>query len=352
MINRQNYDLVMKFLAYKKDFDNSKPSTIKRDRSCLLHLLRWAGETSFSEAHTILPTFVAYLNDEVDLSKSTIKKILITTRACMRWCRENHPSRFGSQDIGSWIKSLAPKRVKIKRKRPIIRRPYKRAEIEQIASLPTSRQTLKNFRDQAGVLMLFASGMRIGALVSMPVHSVDLTRDPPEIRQWPEYGIRTKFDKAATTFLIPLPSLLSVIREWDSYVRSRLPETALWFAPLTRDGTGLRGDEASSGGYDQRMRAGLKRLCKRADIPYRRPHDLRHGHARYVRTKSRHPSTREVIQYNLMHGTEDVTDIYLEATYETARRVYAQLAPSSDRSQRKEEILRNIQRQVKLLEEL
>jgi integrase len=348
MINRTNYRRVEEHLQYKDEILLLKPATIKRTRSSLNHLLRWADETAISEAHVIRPTFPAYLRDETKLSADSVKRTLETARAFLRWCAQEYPKRFESQKFKHFINSL---RIRLKPGRPQDRNPYTDDEVLEIVSLRTNKVTLTDFRDQAGIALSFVSGMRIGALVSMTIQAINLKADPPEIRQWHDLGVRTKFGKSATTFLIPLPSLLSVIREWDSYVRSRLPETALWFAPLTRDGTALRGDEEANKNYDQRMRAGLKRLCKRADIPYRRPHDLRHGHARYVRTHSRHPSTREAIRYNLMHGNEDVTDIYLEATYETARRVYAQLAPSTDSSSEKTELVQNIQRQLDQLKE-
>ena len=214
--------------------------------------------------------------------------------------------------------------------------------------------TFTDFRDQAGVAMLFASAMRIDAFVSMPIQAVDLTTNPPEIRQWPPLGVRTKFGKAQTTFLIPVPSLIATIKAWDSLVRAQLPKTALWYAPLTSDGTALRGDEKASNSLTQRMRAGLRHLCALVDIPYRRPHLLRHGHAIYVRQHSNHPSCREAIQFNLMHSPTDVTDVYLASTPAIARDIYLHLSeipanPSSMESLKAElpdEIKRIIERVI------
>ena len=174
--------------------------------------------------------------------------------------------------------------------------------------------------------MLFASAMRIDAFVSMPIQAVDLTTNPPEISQWPTLGVRTKFGKAQTTFLIPIPSLIAIIKAWDSLVRTQLPKTALWYAPLISDGTALRGDEKASHSLAQRMRAGLRHLCALVNIPYRRPHLLRHGHAIYVRQHLNHPSCRETIRFNLMHSPADVTDVYLEPTSATVRAAYLQLS--------------------------
>ena len=81
----------------------------------------------------------------------------------------------------------------------------------------------------AGVALLFLSGMRASALASLPLAAIDLgTRS---VRQWPSLGVRTKNGKAATTFLLEIDQLLAVAVEWDSLVRARLPQEAMWYTP-------------------------------------------------------------------------------------------------------------------------
>ena len=45
-------------------------------------------------------------------------------------------------------------------------------------------------------------------------------------------GVRTKNKKHATTFLLPIPELLEVVKDWDREVRKVNPE-GLWFAPFS-----------------------------------------------------------------------------------------------------------------------
>jgi len=347
VINRQNYVYVQEYLQYKKEVRLLKSSTTKRYKTSLKHSLQWAGDVSFLKGYKIRPTLPTYLIDDTDLSSNGIKKVLETTQGLLQWCVQTYPRRFKSKTIPRWIDTL---RVRHLPQEPKQRNPYTLEEVEKIIAFPTSRMTFTDFRDQAGVAMLFASAMRIDAFVSMPIQAVDLTTNPPEIRQWPTLGVRTKFGKAQTTFLTPIPSLIAIIKAWDTLVRAQLPKTALWYAPLISDGTALRGDEKASHSLTQRMRVGLRRLCALVNIPYRRPHLLRHGHAIYVRQHSNHPSCREAIQFNLMHSPADVTDVYLAPTSATARAAYLQLSETPANSSSMEVIkagLDEIKRMIK-----
>ena len=64
----------------------------------------------------------------------------------------------------------------------------------------------------------FLSGIRIGAFVSLPLAAIDI--DNLKIKQWPKLGVRTKFKKHATTFLLNIPELPGVVLGWDQEVRS------------------------------------------------------------------------------------------------------------------------------------
>jgi hypothetical protein len=55
------------------------------------------------------------------------------------------------------------------------------------------------------------------------------------VKQWPKLGVRTKFKKHATTFLLGIPDLLEVVREWDKEVRGVCDNNGFWFAQLSPD---------------------------------------------------------------------------------------------------------------------
>ncbi len=322
MINAQNRRDKDAYLTYKAEVLLSSPKTVKRDNTHLSHILNWAGDTLLTRGASIRPTFPAYLVAQTELAPSTVQRTLDVSQRFLRWCVERYPNRYAPKRINQWIETLHVRNLS---QEPKTRSIYTCSDIEAILAIPTRDGTLTNFRDQAGIAFLFASGMRIDAFVSMPINCLDFKTMPPTIRQWPTRGVRTKLNKAGTTMLAPIRPLMGLIREWDVLVRSTLPETALWYACLSTDGTNLLDKELASNSRDQQLRLGLKRLCERANIPYRNPHMLRHGHAVYVKSHSTHPSREDAIAYNLMHGPRTVTQIYTAATEELAREVYSSL---------------------------
>lgn len=322
MINTQNRRDRDSYIRYKKEVLLNSPKTIKRDNTHLSHILNWAGDKLLTQGASIRPTFPAYLADQTELAPSTVQRTLDVSQGFLRWCVEHYPNRYPHKRISKWIETLHARNLS---QEPKTRSIFTYSDIEAILAVPTRDGTLTSFRDQAGIAFLFASGMRIDAFVSMPINCIDFGTSPPTVLQWPTRGVRTKFNKAGTTMLAPIPALMDLIKKWDVLVRSTLSETALWYACLTTDGTDLLGKELASNSRDQQLRQGLKRLCERASIPYRNPHMLRHGHAVYVKSHSTHPSRDDAIAYNLMHGPQNVTQVYTAATEEIAREVYSSL---------------------------
>jgi hypothetical protein len=80
----------------------------------------------------------------------------------------------------------------------------------------------------------------------MPLAAVNIAKRM--IRQWASLGVRTKNNKTATTYLLELPDLIGVAEEWDSYVRARLPVSAIWFTLIV--------SELAAGGFHPGPRAG------------------------------------------------------------------------------------------------
>lgn len=82
-------------------------------------------------------------------------------------------------------------------------------EALQLAALEIEEDNLALRRDQAGAALLYVSGMRAGALGSLPLEAVDVTSRT--IKQWPSLGVRTKIEMS------PLPggcANSSPLRAW------------------------------------------------------------------------------------------------------------------------------------------
>lgn len=182
---------------------------------------------------------------------------------------------------------------------------YTLEEILRIAAV--SAATLHHERAKAGACMLFLSGMRPDSLASIPLQCVDLPQR--RLLQLPQLGIRTKNDKAAVTYLLDIPELLSVVQAWDQRVRSLFTTpTALWVAPLLRDGVRLKETSRAITGRVSMIGDDLRLICELAGVEYKSPHKIRHGHIVHARSLARNMQEVKAISQNVMHSTAIITD--------------------------------------------
>jgi len=88
------------------------------------------------------------------------------------------------------------------------------------------------------------------------------------VKQWPKLGVKTKFNKHATTYLLDIPDLLTVPRDWDNEVRSVLPSNGLWFAPVSPE-TGKFDLAATEAGKHRNIKArkDLQDWLKKVGLP-------------------------------------------------------------------------------------
>jgi integrase len=155
--------------------------------------------------------------------------------------------------------------------------------------------------------MLYLSGMRVGAMGTLPIEAVDLAER--SVRQWPSLGVYTKNGKAATTYLLPIPELLEVVQRWDGHVRETLPPTAMWCPPVghTWGDQSLTADRPGANRHIA-INKRLRLLFSLADLPPQSPHKFRHGHAVWALQHARTMADYKAISQNLMHSDIRVTD--------------------------------------------
>lgn len=306
MINRRNYGDVNEHMDYLEEVRQNSPATLKRRWSQLRHLMEWAGETPLDQAHEIRPTFPSYLegarNDGRDrpLAPATRKRNCGVARRYFEWAKRQYPRRYREIPL-IWIDSLqGPKSPERATKRRI----FAIEEVQKVLQEPP--ETLTDRRDRAAITFLFLSGARAGAFASLPIRAIDLERYAVEQR--PRLGVRTKFGKSATTYLIRVPDLHEVVTDWDRLVRDRLSPDALWYATLTSDGMNFTGKTRPSKDRASAIRAGCKKLCARAGIPYYPPHSLRHGHAVYTLKRCKKMAELKAVSQNLMHSSLKTTE--------------------------------------------
>lgn len=310
MITRDNYRLVKAHLAYREKVIQNDAGTVATYWQSLKHLLQWAGNRPFKDAPKILPSFPEYLltarNDgkSKQLTPKYMVKALSHARAFFDWLRLYE--RGHSTITEAWIETLKVRRSAGTQSRLQERSYWSLEDVRKIITLRP--ETLRERRDISALAFLFLSGMRIGAFVTLPLDCVDLARR--RVRQLPEKGVQTKNSKAAVTFLLPVPDLLEVVSNWDSFMREQTDGPYNWFPPISFDGTKIL-PGLLTGQYTGRAESfdkGLSELCALAGVPYKSPHKIRHGHGVYGVKKAKDIAQLKALSQNLMHANIGITD--------------------------------------------
>jgi integrase len=332
MVNRSNYRWVNEHLQYLEEVKQLDRRSVGRYWSYLRHLLLWADGVLLSRIVNVRPTFPSYLKnvraygDGDPLAPESLKKIVNTSKRFFIWAKLVYPSEFRSV-TRAWIDTLVAPR----RDGPPAP-DHEFVTLEEailLATLEIDEDNLALRRDRAGVSMLYLSGMRGGALASLPIEAVDV--DAREVRQWPSLGVRTKGRKSATTYLLEIPQLLTVVREWDAFVRAQLPPTAMWYTPtVSKWGQQKLSTNAPGDNRNVALAKRVRKLFAAAGLPYKSPHKFRHGHAVYGLLRARDMADYKAVSMNLMHATVDVTDgIYAPPSSDEVRRRITQMSERS-----------------------
>ncbi len=305
LINRRNWQDTRLYLKYHRTILQNKIRSVESIRGAMDELLEWATDIPLTNSTDINPTLVEYLNGK-EMTASYRAKLLEFIRGFYEWARDEIPDRYGSFKK-SWIDSL---KSKIKDTGLVEEKPiFTLSMVREITALKP--RSLVEERDIAAVAFLFLSGMRDGAFCSLPIRSVDITRDPIMVRQWPQWGVRTKGDKAANTYLLPNPDLedlREIVRAWHRKIAPIVGEKGMWFTifdagtgnPAANQVPGL----SRSGDLGDR----LKLLCARAGIEYASPHRIRHGHVVHAMSYCRSMDELKAVSQNVMHNSITTTE--------------------------------------------
>ena len=311
LVNRNNYLLVKEFLKHKMDIGKLAKTSAQRYRFYLKHLLLWADEISLGNAQIIRPSFIQYLSEQTSpgsglpLTNQTWKKILGTSTQFFNWAMKSKQKEFGTH-INIWLDSLI-----IPRGLPqYVENEYVTfEEIIKIAALIIDPDNLALRRDQAAAALLYITGMRAGALLSLPLRAVDIERNL--VRQWPDLGVKTKNGKAATTHFLPIPELIKIVRDWDKYIRSIANPDTPWYPPIKNNwGDQEISDNPPGKSRNQRLNKRLRILFGKAKITYKSSRKFRRGFTVYAYKRAPDLATLKAVSLNLMHGSTNITEQY------------------------------------------
>ncbi len=331
MVNRRNYRLVKEFLAHQQDTRQLDAHSITRYWFYLKFLLLWADEIMFNQLAGIHPAFAVYLSTaRLDgragsLDSSTLKKIIQTVKRFLTWLKMKYPQECRDLSIDG-INELCPPRGNEGVAEHVF---VTLDEVRRLAALEFTDDDLALRRDQAGAVLLYLSGMRAGALGTLPVAAVDLPRR--EIKQWASLGVETKNDKSALTYLLDIPDLLTIVEKWDAFIRTQLPPTAMWYTPtISQWGVQTLSAERPGANRNLAISKRLRRLYDLAGLPYKSPHKFRHGHAVFGLQHAKTMADYQAVSTNLMHEDIRVTDsIYARLAYDEVKQRIAGLTASA-----------------------
>jgi integrase len=312
MVERTNFLKVKAHLNYLQDVHQVGPDSVERYWFRLRLLLLWADGTPLGALASLRPTFPTYLaarpgkNGQGKLVPASQEKVIESCRRFLFWAKAVYPQELKSLAL-DWIQGLAPARGEI------MRSPKEHVYVSvdeaiKLATLPTPPDEIALLRDRAMAAMLFCSGMRLSAAVTVPIQAVNVAERT--LQQWPSLGVKTKNGKAATTYLLPIPELLQVIEAWDRVVRGHLPPTTPWYAPITH----CWGEQTLTAGLepgknrDQALDKRLKLLYQLAGLPPKSAHKFRHGHAVYGLQHAQTMADYKAVSMNLMHENVSITD--------------------------------------------
>lgn len=338
MIDRRNYLLVKEYLGWKKGSVSDRSLT--RIWFFLRHLLLWADDLFLGKLEIVKgDSFQTYLSNVKTqkglLSLESKKKILDYSRDFFRWAKDTNPRDFQSVKI-SWITSLKPIRNG-ERSMATEARTVSEQEIFTLVEKFQQSSMVDDIvykRDFTSAVYLYLSGQRAGAYVTTPINAIDLSKN--EIYQWPDvYGVKTKNQKKATTFLYQIPGLIEVVLDWDKYIRSVIPEeewnTYPWCAPFNNK-WGEKTIVLQPSGAESRGANLIKRFNKlflNLDLDYKNPHAFRHGHAVYGLTHARTPAEFHAVSRNLIHDNSVITEkIYAGLELNDRKRIISNLHSS------------------------
>lgn len=303
LLFRGNFLLVQEYLTYLLQVRLKNPKSVERYRFWLNHLLLWAMEIPIQKAHLIQPPFSDYVRNK-NFAQESQKKIVETARAFLRWAKLYHEKQFASLPA-YWVEDLTPVRVHRRSVSKFIRLD----EVLKIIRRTPGRDDLALWRDQAMACLLFLSGARAGAAVSLPIQAVHLNDDYPHIEQKTELGVHTKLSKSATTYLHHIPELLDFARSWDEFARANFPAEHPWYAPIHQQWGEQSAKVIEPGRYrNTALGNRLRRLSRILGLPSRSPHQYRHGYALYGLERCKTMAEYHALSRNMMHDNISITD--------------------------------------------
>ena len=206
------------------------------------------------------------------------------------------------------IDYLLPSRKDVARAKAPKFRDYPSLEQVRAAVEAMPSETVVDRRNRALIAFTILTGIRDGAMVSLALGHLDMTRSPPVVRQDPN-TVETKFAKAIVTYFFPVgDGLAEIVHAWVDELRDDHlfgPSDPLF--PRTRIGIASDGAFAPTGIERQfwsnasPAREIFRKAFTGAGLPYFAPHSFRHTLGHLAQTMCQSPEELKAWSQNLGH---------------------------------------------------
>jgi len=295
--------LASRFLAYLLDERNYSPATIRSYRSDLDQFLvflgsRGGGGDPSPEAidPLVVRAFLGWLHERKD-SRATIARKLAAVRSFFRYL------------VREGVLAENPARpVRTPRQEKKLPRFLDESEIRILLETPWTA-TLKGKRDRALLELLYATGMRVGELVSIDLEDVDLAEETILVLGKGSKERHVLFGGKAKAALL---DYLAARRSSPGRAAGRATDALF----VNKGGTRLT---------DRSVRRILAARLRECAVKHRiSPHGLRHSFATHLLD---HGADLRAIQELLGHASLSTTQRYTHVSTEQMLRIYNKSHP-------------------------
>lgn len=294
--------LIDSFLSYLKGVKNESNNTIKSYAEDLNQFLEYLKQNKISEPvfksvdYPVLRGFLAHLNER-QLSKRTVARKASAIRTFFRY--------LVTEGVIQENAALSLKGIKLPKKLPVFLYP---PEIEALLSGPAD--DVLGIRDRAVIELLYATGMRVGELVSLKLKDLNMGTD-----------FIIVFGKGSRERVVFFGSKAAASLE--EYLKKSRPflakDTACDFVFLNKNGTGIT---------DRSIRRIIKKYVNMASLNQKiSPHALRHSFATHMLENG---ADLKTVQELLGHVSLSTTQIYTHVTKERLKQVYTRTFPHNE----------------------
>lgn len=294
-------DWLERFMAYLNVNKNASPLTLQAYRNDIMHFLGLEGirsEGLQAIDHLTLRRYLAWLKAK-GYSRRSIARKLSATRSFLFYLQKED-----QVNSGKWSTVARPK---LEKSLPRFMYPH---EVIALLEAPDSGTDL-GFRDRTIYELIYSSGLRVGELVNLQIHSLQL-----EDRLVKLYG------KGKKERIVPIGKVAAgLLDEYLQRIRPALVAKNKNQRVYDELFLNKYGDPLSDRGVRDNFRKYIQRVSHKEDIS---PHSLRHSFATHLLEGG---ADIRVVQELLGHATISTTQIYTHVTRERLNEVYRSAFP-------------------------